>query len=455
MSRAAAVSRVIARFSPVLAMLLAVAAGPIALSDAQPAPQAPISFKVEPGEDIDLGSLKFEETAALDVRITNTGDKPIRFERAMGSCSCIKGTVSPDPVMPGEAAIVKLTMQAIIHEGLQRKELYVFAEGQQRPIALKVRATVVGEAGPAITIEPAMLELGHMLPDTSFERTIMLRNDSDEPVQFARVISSCSCVQAQLLDDLTAPGESARLRVTATSKDIGPFSQKLTVWYMGARKPIEIPITGEVSLAVRMNPIYINLATPEQGMTDIPRHGSITVEALDGRAFRILSAGGASPVLAPGDDNSPATRHVVHWDFRDTADDALEPWWIIETDHPEAPILDVRVLAMSLIQKMIASQGPWTLNPDRVVGGEITSEQAFERTVRMIRARAGAVEEVRIDSPLLRAEIVDQKKTTNGLEGTLRITPAPGAAAGMIRATLTVRVDGVEQSSPVYIRIAR
>lgn len=454
MNRGTIIFRVVARLIPVAAVLIAATAGPIHPAQAQPAPQTPISVKIEPGDDIDLGSLKFEETAALDVRITNTGDKPIRFERAMGSCSCIKGTVSPDPVMPGDAAIVKLTMQAIIHEGIQRKELYIFPEGQQRPIALKVRATVVGEAGPAIAIEPAILELGHMLPDTSVERTIMLRNDSDEPVQFARVISSCSCVQAQLLDDLTAPGESARLRVVASTKDIGPYSQKLTVWYMGARRPIEIPITGEVSRSVRANPIYINLATPEQGMTEIPRHGSITVEAVDGRPFRILSAGGASPVLAPGDDNSPATKHIVHWDFRETADDALEPWWIIETDHPDAPILDVRVLAMPLIQKMIASQGPWTLNPDRVIGGEISSGQTYERSIRMIRARGGEVEEVRIDSPMLHVEIVDQKKTTNGLEGTLRLTATPGAA-GLIRATLTVRVDGVEQSSPVYIRVAR
>lgn len=439
-----------------IALLAALAAClPAPTAHAQDAKATLPPVKIEPGDQIDLGTLNHMETGAIEIKLTNTSDKTIRFARAMGSCSCIKGTVSTDPVPPGGSATVKLTMQAIILAGLQKKELYVFADGYQRPIAFHVKAQVVdpNPIGKNLSVEPATLDLGYVKPGEAVVREILLRNNSDKPVQFARVSTTCSCVKAEILDDLTAPGEAARVKVTITPKDIGPLSQKVIVWYVGARAPLQMPVVADVTLPVKVDPFYINLATPDAGKTEAPRTGAITLTAVDKRPFRVLSAGGTAPVYDKGDTGAPAIKHVIHWDLTGAPDDQLKPWWIIETDHPGAQVLEVRVIAMALIKKMVAGQGPWTLWPDRIVAASLKPGGTYERTIRMVRAKSDKIESVTVDSPMLKAEIVDQKKTPAGVEATLRLTAAP-SAHGLIRTKFTVKIDGVAQSAYLFARIS-
>src|SRR5690606_30039463 len=123
---------------------------------------------------------------------------------------------------PGEAATVTVNMEAIINSGVQAKSLYVFAEGYRRPFSIDVEATIV-DPNPiedTIKFEPSELEVGYIKPGEPVIREVLLRNTSDQPIQFARVSTTCTCVQGELLDDLTQPGEAARLRVRIEGKDI-------------------------------------------------------------------------------------------------------------------------------------------------------------------------------------------------------------------------------------------
>jgi len=423
----------------------------MAEGDLPPAPPV----RVDPGDNVDLGKMAPKETVAKEFQIFNTGDKPLRFERAMGSCSCIKGAVSTDPIAPGESATVNLTMNAIVPRGVQKKDLYIFAEGYKRPITIHVEATIV-DPNPienTIKIEPSKLDSGWVKPGVPVVKEVLLRNTGDKPIQFARVSTTCTCVKGELLDDLTAPGETARLKVTIQGKDIGPLSQTLTIWFVGASVPLQLPVTATVSLPIKVDPFFINLATAPDGKKagEIPTTGAITLTAIDDIPFRVLKAGGKAPVLDPGDDNKPAVTHVVHWDFTNVADDQIQPWWLIETDHPTAPILDIRVIHMALIRKMVAAQGPWTLAPDRIVVPNLKPGGMYERTIKLIRAKSEAID-VAIESPMLRAEIVGDTRIANGLEATLHITATPNAR-GLIRTKLNVTVDGTTQSSYLFVRI--
>lgn len=423
------------------------------------APRAAAQETVKlPPARFDPAMVKFDplaphETGEMEVKLINTGDKPIRFERAMGSCSCIKGTVTLDPVAPGEAATVKLTMQAIINRGIQKKQLYVFAEGYKRPITLNVQATVV-DPDPIearIKIEPEVLDVGHVAPSSSTDRIVLLRNTSDKPIQFARVSTTCTCVTGVLLDDMVAPGETARLKVTVHAKDFpGPIDRNLSVWFMGARQPLQVRVKADVSLAIKAEPFFLNLAAPVDGV--IPTKGVINLTALDGRPFRVLSAGGVSPTLDPDDRDTPAVSHRVHWDLTDVPDDAMKPWWIIETDHPEAPIIDFRVIHPALIRKMVASQGPWVIAPDRVLLPNIKPAGAMERTIRLVGVKADKIESVSVESAQLSVAMIEQTKTDTGLEVTVRITASP-KATGMIRTKLTIKADGVVQSAFIFARV--
>ncbi|RMH28802.1 MAG: DUF1573 domain-containing protein [Planctomycetota bacterium] len=444
-------------FAPTLLIGALVAAAPARPAAAQDAPASPPPVRVEPGDHVDLGTLDHLETKPAEVRLVNTGDKPLRFSRAMGSCSCIKGTVTTEPVAPGEAATVKLTMQGIITKGVQHKELYVFADGYPVPVKIAVEARINEETPPpaAVAVEPAQVDLGWIAPETPTETIVRLVNrgePGETPVQFARVSVTCSCVKAELLDTLAGPGQAARLKLTVTAKDIGPLSQKVVVWPMGAARPIEIPVKADVSHAVKADPFFINLVAPPAGQTEIPRSGSITLESRDGRPFRVLSAGGTAPTLATGDADEPALKHTVLWDFTETPDDDIEPWWLIVTDHPGARVLDIRVLTPLIVQSMVQNQGPWTLGPDRIVVGSLAPGGVYEREILLHQVRNKNVQGVSVDSPLLSAEITGVKRSSNGYTGTLRLT-ASGEARGLIRTVLRVTMDGVEQTSYLFVRI--
>ncbi len=398
--------------------------------------------------------LAYLETGEIEVKLINTGDKPLRFERAMGSCSCTKGTVSSDPIAPGEAAIVKLTMQAIIKNGLQQKQLYVFAEGYKRPLSLTVQANVVdpNPVSDMVKIEPEVVDVGHVTPSSSTDRIVLLRNMTDKPIQFARVSTTCTCVTGELLDDIVAPGEAARLKVTVHAKDFpGPIDRYLSVWFMGASQPIQVPVKADVSLAINAEPFFLNLAAPVDGV--IPTKGVVTLTAVDGKPFRVRSAGGVSPILDPDDANAPAVMHRVYWDFTDVPDDAITPWWIIETDHPSAPIVDLRVIHPALIRKMVAAQGPWVIAPDRMLLPNIPAAGSMERTFRLVGFKANKIDSISVDSPLLKIEVLEQTKTSSGLEVKTRIT-ASASAKGMIRTKLKIKAAGVESSAFLFARIA-
>lgn len=423
----------------------------------QPTPPAPPPVSIQdhdPDTKVDLGQMAPRESVTRELKLVNNGDKTLRFERTMGSCSCITGEVTKDPIEPGEAATVTIHMDAIISSGVQAKSLYVFAEGYARPFAIDVEATIVDPSPieDSIKIEPAELEVGYIKPGEPVYREVLLRNMSDEPIQFARVSTTCTCVQGELLDDLTEPGEAARLKVRIEGRDIGPIAQKLTIWFVGASRPLQVTVKAEVAQAVKADPFYINLATPPSGEQEIPQTGEITLTAIDGRPFRVLSAGGAKPALKSGDANDPATEHVVLWDFTNVTDDEVQPWWLIETDHPEARLIDIRVIHMALIRKMVASQGPWTLAPDRIIVPDLAAGKSDERDIKLIKVKGGTIESISVDSPLLDVELVDVQRTAAGAEATVRIS-ASREAKGVIRTKLNVKADGVSQSSYLFVRI--
>ena len=418
------------------------------------APPAMPPAEIEGGDRIDLGEAEPDETLARELTVTNTSDKTIRFERAMGSCSCIKGTVSTDPIAPGESATVSLTMQAIIPDGVQKKELWLFAEGYKRPLPIHVEMKVVDPNPIMIEVQPQELNAGYIQPGEQVVHEVILKNNGNEPIQFARVSTDCTCVQGELIDDLTAAGETARLKVTIEGKDIGPINQTLTVWYIGARKPIKIPVKAEVTLPIKAEPFFINMAAPVNinGKNVIPTTGEITLKSVDGKPFRVVSAGGKPPVLASGDANNSATNHIVTWDFTNTPDEDIQPWWIIETDHPEARLIDIRVLHPKLIQEMVQNQGPWTLAPDRVIVSNLAPGESYERTIRLLKTKGQHIESVEAASPMLKVELIDERVVGNGIEATIRVT-ATSDARGLIRSMLTVKADNVEQNAHLFVRV--
>lgn len=59
-------------------------------------------------EVMDYGTIAHESEPYRYFKFTNTGDEPLVISNARGSCGCTVPTYPTDPIMPGEAAEIKV-----------------------------------------------------------------------------------------------------------------------------------------------------------------------------------------------------------------------------------------------------------------------------------------------------------------------------------------------------------
>jgi len=432
--------RRIRAFGALAALGLLVAAGP---ATAQ-------SVELEPAV-ADLGELKYQETGTMEVQLRNTGSEPMRFARVVPSCSCVDGSVDQGIIAPGDAATLTVTMTAIKRSGVLNKKLWVWPENASRPVEVPVQCTIRDQSALVdadVEIVPNVVDMGVVSPQSDKTVMVELRNVGAGPVNFARASTSCGCVKARLLDDLTPAGDAARLEVTYEARpNVGPIRQEITVWRHGAAAPLKVPVRGEVSYPVRMDPFFVNLLSGMQG--------EILLESVDGSEFSIRSVDGVPPAESPGNEETarPLDTHVVEYDFTgvDVAD--MNPWFLIETDHPGAAILDLRVVHPQLLPPT-DKEAAFFLSRDRFVLGELGIGASKEFSVDLLRLRTERdVESVSIEDPRLDAEIVETAmKGQSGVTLRIRVTANDGPA-DLVRTTIIFRAKDYEKTAPLFVRL--
>jgi hypothetical protein len=125
-----------------------------------------------------------------------------------------------------------------------------------------------------------------------------------------------------------------------------PGAKDAKVWmkfqFGGQQQAVVMRIEALIAMAVRADPPHIDAL---KGVTS----GQLRVESMDDRPFAILSAYGRPAVHAEGFDpgrDEPRSAYTLQWNV-EYADDADCPkaryWWVIETDHPECPVLPVEI----------------------------------------------------------------------------------------------------------------
>ncbi len=304
-----------------------------------------------------------------------------------------------------------------------------------------------------IATEPARLDMGWMLPDTTMDGVVTLRNVSNEVVNITRVTSSCTCTVGKLTEDqkVLRPGETTELTVTLKSgANTGPMVQRAYVWYEGSRSPFEVYVNADVSRPVKTDPTFVNLLGTS-------RTGKIRLESLDGTPFRVTSVDGGTPRVfdtdgEPVDASKAATAFLVEFDYSGVAEVDLDRWFMIETDHPDAAQLPLRVLHRSLYQ-VTEKQPTWSFGKDRFILGRMQAGDSIERDVTLKAIeKADEITAVRVENEGLDAEIVSTHADGRNVIVTLRFV-ATGATTGLIKSKVIVTAEGQDQSADVIVRV--
>jgi hypothetical protein len=296
------------------------------------------------------------------------------------------------------------------------------------------RGTGTGTAAPAVAaapplvFEPPSLDLGLLAQGRSASGTVGVRNVGQVPVTIAATRASCSCTYAQdLSGTVVGPGEAVEMTAELTPKPgLGNKHEQIRVVAQGYRDYVVLDIHAEVSLPVRAIPPAIEAARPDGhgGITTIADQGTVVVSSLDARPFRVIRTNGSEPQFVGFDParDEPRGEYTLRWDLRGYTPQTIPWYWVVETDHPEAPVVDLRV------------QHEWTRNPqikprwnadNRLLGGVLRQGELTEVTTTLrYHPRAVPSPEaplVRSVTPGIHAELVSSGIEANEVFCTIRV----------------------------------
>jgi hypothetical protein len=305
-------------------------------------------------------------------------------------------------------------------------------------------ATIHGP--PPLVFEPQVLDIGLLAIGASGTGSVKVRNAGDVSVTIQGTRASCACAYAQdLAGTVLAPGEAVDLTATLTPKP-GPGAKKeqIRVIAAGYSQVVAVDVIGEVSLSIRATPS--GLEAYRIGLT-----GEVVVASLDGKPFRILRAGGKPPqfvdFVAAAD--APRDRYALRWDLNGYTAQTMPWYWVVETDHPDAPLVDIRV--MHEWTKVPRGRERWIGSDLRILGGVLRPGESRDYKTKLQYNPKGRPDTappiVRALTRGIRADLVSSEIIGTDIHCTFRVTVLRNDA-GLLYEKIGFTAGGY--SSPVW-----
>ena len=284
--------------------------------------------------------------------------------------------------------------------------------------------TNVVSSGPApVVFDPPAVDLGYILPNQTVNMIIQVRNIGSEPLKIALVKPSCTCTT---LDDLAGtvipPGDSVSLTAQLKARPKpSPMTSSVTFSFEGYADSSKVLISAQVARPIRTIPQIFNCVTGK------PLSGQVVVESIDGRPFTIWAANRQPPEYINFDPatDEPRNTYVLEWDVSRYTQQTMPGWWVIETDHPDCPVVDVWVRHEWNMPEGAAGRR-WRLVTQHVVIDGINAGESGEFTVEIAKLGRDDIHLVQSLSNEFDAKLVSIQRNGVDTEATVRITPAAG-----------------------------
>ena len=313
----------------------------------------------------------------------------------------------------------------------------VFAGGCEKAADTASPATAVAAGGaatqpvanpvPPVVFTPQLLDFGYIMPNADSTGTFEIRNVGDKPLKILATRSSCQCTTVTRLDGtILAPGQSASLTARIEGRSFpGQRNESVTFVFEGYAQTVQVGMRGEVTMPIRARPAFFNLVKLDRDGAD--RTGHVVVESLDGRPFNILAADQRPPRFVDFDPiiDEPKSSYILEWDLTEYADEDLPRWWLVETDHPDCPILNSWVRHQATIES--PKGRPWIVKDRLVWLGLLDDTLPVEITVTISNMASDRIQAVRSLAKEFDAKLVNFTRTGNSGVCTVQISPRPDA----------------------------
>ena len=270
----------------------------------------------------------------------------------------------------------------------------------------------------AVYGEPADVDFGVVKPGSKLRTEIKLVNPTNTPVIIQKAVPTCQCttvnVDGTTIPALGAVGIPMTLQVPSTTGE--KKAAVNTILVMGAKGPEKGP-----RLTLRAIAAYAvqALASTSQGgprtlwidgLKQEGITGQIQLTSTDRRPFRVLSLNGEAPMPLQGNGQA-ATTQVIAYDLSQKTSTTMPKWMLIETDHPDAPMVEMRVRHRSSMlphqfkeYKVKVQFDGYIANVGRVAPGSTTD---FSVELKQFKGRT--LSELRSGNPDFVVKLVQRK----------------------------------------------
>ncbi|MBX3354470.1 MAG: DUF1573 domain-containing protein [Phycisphaeraceae bacterium] len=270
------------------------------------------------------------------------------------------------------------------------------------------------DAPPPLEVDPPVLDFGFIAPRQQVTGKVKLWNRGRNPVRIIAVQPSCKCTTTNdVTDQDIAPGEFVELEAGLDAAN-SPQPRKAVIKILADKyqRVLEFDVRGEVAYPLRAQPGTFNIVRGQE------QSGRVLIESIDKKPFRICNVHGEAPQYVNFDPTSgePQSQYLIAWDLKKYGD-APPHYWLIETDHPDCPLLPVRIRHESTIPRPVFRMKDYAMNlgrmdPNSSVEAEILIEDPGEPILTVTSASDRARAE------MIRTEVVD-----GWLHLRVRITP--------------------------------
>ena len=313
-----------------------------------------------------------------------------------------------------------------------------------------------------LEITPPLMDFGVVAPGAKLPAKFTIKNVGREPVTIERAAPSCKCTDVSDIVGRTIP-PGGTLELTAAlqvPRSPGMKDAKVMIALAGYPGMVEAKMQGDVTLPVKVVPAYVDaLRTNVQG--------KVKLASVDGKPFRVLTAGGRPPVFVgfdPAKDEARAA-YELEWKVADMMGPAgLPQWWVVETDRADCALIPLRVRHETTGSRfdMERMARCWFPPENVLVGGRVKAGTPVELTTtlehlnpaaqgRVTKPTWGDVKGARVPGGEGTIEVVSAtKRGEDFVDLTLRFTPRAGLTVVQY---IPVQIETATGTGPVFVAV--
>jgi hypothetical protein len=195
---------------------------------------------------------------------------------------------------------------------------------------------------PIMAVGSKIQAVGVVSPLDFVRGSFKIRNVSDKPVTVLKVEAGCRCTYGAMTENTIPPGGESTLNYEIDVRGtIGPLRKPINIRLAGFTEMYEVVVQGELQYPVRCSPPTI---TPN-GVGE----AQITLSSADGVPFSVLSVDGQPATVV---SRNPAEGpKALTWTLSFNVGRQWPYAVVVETDHPKAPVIDLRVMSAMVSNK--------------------------------------------------------------------------------------------------------